>query len=98
VSNLRSCGPLAYSDNDCAKQLLYALDYHVWGMKITGLEESADFAILDAEKLFSKFKSHELSHKGHPNHDISFSSKALITSALVDDHDANPTSTVSYAL
>jgi hypothetical protein len=98
VSNLRSCGPLAYSDNDCAKQLLYALDYHVWGMKITGLEESADFAILDAEKLFSKFKSHELSHKGRPNHDTSFSSKALITSALVDDHDANPTSTVSYAL
>jgi hypothetical protein len=26
VSNLRSCGPLAYSDNECAKQLLYALD------------------------------------------------------------------------
>jgi hypothetical protein len=22
VSNLRSCGPLAYSDNECAKQLL----------------------------------------------------------------------------
>jgi hypothetical protein len=26
VSSLRSCGPLAYSDNECAKQLLYALD------------------------------------------------------------------------
>jgi hypothetical protein len=26
VSNLRSCGPLAYSDNERAKQLLYALD------------------------------------------------------------------------
>jgi hypothetical protein len=25
VSSLRSCVPLAYSDNECAKQLLYAL-------------------------------------------------------------------------
>jgi hypothetical protein len=30
MSNLRSCGPLAYSDNECAIQLLYALDDHVW--------------------------------------------------------------------
>jgi hypothetical protein len=57
VSNLHSCGPLAYSDNECAKQLLYALDDSVWGMKITALEESADFATLDTEKLFSKLKS-----------------------------------------
>jgi hypothetical protein len=35
VSNLHSCGSLAYSDNEHAKQLLYALDDHVWGMKIT---------------------------------------------------------------
>jgi hypothetical protein len=35
VSSLHSCGPLAYSDNECAKQLLYALDDSVWGMKIT---------------------------------------------------------------
>jgi hypothetical protein len=39
---------------------LYALDDHVWGMKITALEEFADFAILDIEKLLSKLKSHEL--------------------------------------
>jgi hypothetical protein len=26
VSSLRSCSPLAYSANECAKQLLYALD------------------------------------------------------------------------
>jgi hypothetical protein len=65
VSSLHSCGPLAYSDNECAKQLLYALDDHVWGMKITALEESADFATLDTEKLFSKLKSDELSRKGH---------------------------------
>jgi hypothetical protein len=26
VSSLHSCGPLAYSDNERAKQLLYALD------------------------------------------------------------------------
>jgi hypothetical protein len=26
MSSLRSCGPLAYSDNERAKQLLYALD------------------------------------------------------------------------
>jgi hypothetical protein len=34
VSSLRSCGPLAYSDNECAKQLLYVLDDHAWGMKL----------------------------------------------------------------
>jgi hypothetical protein len=44
VSNLRSCSHLAYTDNECAKQLLYALDDHVWGMKITALEEFANFA------------------------------------------------------
>jgi hypothetical protein len=64
VSNLRACRPLAYTDNEHAKQLLCALSYHVWGMKITALEESTDFATLDTEKLFSKLKSHELSHKG----------------------------------
>jgi hypothetical protein len=26
VSSLRSCGPLAYSDNERTKQLLYVLD------------------------------------------------------------------------
>jgi hypothetical protein len=50
VSSLHSCGPLAYSDNEHAKQLLYALDDSVWGMKITALEESVDFATLDTEK------------------------------------------------
>jgi hypothetical protein len=68
-------------------------------MKITALEESADFATLDAAKLFSKLKSHELSRKGRPNHDTSLTSKALITSAHVGGHDANPTNTtVSSAL
>jgi hypothetical protein len=61
-------------------------------MKITALEESADFATLDTEKLFSKLKSHELSRKGPPNHDAS-SSKALITGARVGGHVANPTNT-----
>jgi hypothetical protein len=68
-------------------------------MKITALEESADFATLDTEKLFSKLKSHKLSCKGHPNHDTSLSSKALITSFYVGGHDANPTNTtISSAL
>jgi hypothetical protein len=89
VSSLRSCGPLTYSNNERAKQLLYALDDSIWGMKITDLEESADFATLDTEKLFSKLKSHELSRKGRPNHDASFSSKALITGARVGGHVAN---------
>jgi hypothetical protein len=91
VSSLCSCGPLAYSDNERAKQLLYTLDDSIWGMKITALEESADFATLNTEKLFSKLKSHELSRKGRPNHDVSFSSKALITVARVGGHVANPT-------
>jgi hypothetical protein len=56
VSSLCSCGPPAYSDNEHAKQLLYALDNSFWGM-ITALEESADFATLDTKKLFSKLKS-----------------------------------------
>jgi hypothetical protein len=68
-------------------------------MKITALEESADFATLDIEKLFSQLKSHELSRKGHSNHDASLFSKAFITSALVDGHDSNSTNTtVSSAL
>jgi hypothetical protein len=96
VSNLRSCGPFVYSDNERAKQLLYVLDDHVWGMKITTLKESADFATLDT--LFSKLKSHELSHKGRPTHDGSLTSKALITSVHVGGHNANPTNTVLSVL
>jgi hypothetical protein len=41
------------------------------------------------EKLFSKLKSHE----GRPNHDASFSSKALITGSRVGGHVANPANT-----
>jgi hypothetical protein len=99
VSSLCSCGPLAYSDNEHAKQLLYALDDSIWGMKITALEESVDFATPNTEKLFSKFKSHELSTKNYSNHDASITSKAFITSARVGGHDANPTNTtISSAL
>jgi hypothetical protein len=93
VSSLCSYGPLAYSDNERAKQLMYALDDSVWGMKITALEEFTDFATLDTEKLFSKLKSHELSRNDHPNHDSSFSCKALITGAHVGGHVANSTNT-----
>jgi hypothetical protein len=95
ISSLHSYGPLAYSDNERAKQLLYALDDSVWGMKITVLEEFADFATLDTEKLFSKLISHELSRKGCTNHDASFSSKALITGACGGGHVANPTNTTN---
>jgi hypothetical protein len=99
VSSLRSYDPLAYFDNEHAKQLLYALDDSVWGMKITALEESADFATLDTEKLFSKLKSHELSRKGRLNHDASHTSKTFITSTRVGGYDANPTNiTISFAL
>jgi hypothetical protein len=94
VSSLRSCGPLAYSDNERAKQLLYDLDDSVWGIKITALEESADFATLDTEKLFIKLKSHELSRKGRPNHDASLTSKTFVTSTRVGGHVANPTNTI----
>jgi hypothetical protein len=98
MSNLRACGHLSYTNNECAKQLLYALDDHVWGMKIIDLEESADFTTLDTEKLFSKLKSHELSHKYCPNHDACFTTKALITSARVGGHDANTSNTISPSL
>jgi hypothetical protein len=62
-------------------------------MEIVALEESTDFITLDTEKLFIKLKSHELSRKGRPNHDSSFSSKALITGARVGGHVTNPTNT-----
>jgi hypothetical protein len=94
MSSLHSCGPLAYSDNEHAKQLLYVLDDLVWGMKITALEEHVDFATLDTKKLFNKLKSHEPSRKGLPNYDASLTSKVLITSG----HDANPTTTFSSSL
>jgi hypothetical protein len=93
VSSLRSCGPLAYSDNERAKQFLYVLNDSIWGLKITALEESADFATLDTKKLFSKLKYHELSRKGRPNHDASLTSKTFVTSTRVGGHVANPTNT-----
>jgi hypothetical protein len=71
ASSLRSCGPLAYFDNERAKKLIYALDDSVWGIKITALEESTDFATLNPKKLFSKLKSHKMSRKGRLNHDAS---------------------------
>jgi hypothetical protein len=92
MSSLRSYAPLTYSDNERAKQLLYALDDSIWGMKITTLEKSVDFATQDTEKLFSKLKSHELSRKGHSNQDASLTSKAFVTSN-VGGHVANPTNT-----
>jgi hypothetical protein len=81
INSLRSYVHLAYSDNERAKQLLYALDDHIWGINTSVLEEYTDFATLDTEKLFSKLKSHELSRKGRSNHDTSLSCKTLITSA-----------------
>jgi hypothetical protein len=62
-------------------------------MKITALEESADFTTLDIEKLLSKLKSYELSRKGHPNHDDSLTSKTFVTSTHVGGHVANPANT-----
>jgi hypothetical protein len=62
-------------------------------MKITTLEESADFVTLDNKKLFSKLKSHELSRKGRPNHDASPTSKAFATSTRIGGHVVNPTNT-----
>jgi hypothetical protein len=68
-------------------------------MKIIDLKESANFATLDTEILFSKLKSHELSRKSHPNHDASLTNKAFGTSTHVGGHVANPiNTTVSYAL
>jgi hypothetical protein len=66
-------------------------------MKITTLKESVDFATVDVEKLFSKLKSHELSKKGHPNHDASLTSKTFVTSTCVGGHVANPTNTTDLS-
>jgi hypothetical protein len=94
VSSLRSYDHLAYSNNERAKQLLYALDDSIWGMKITALDESADFSTLDTKKLFSKLKSHELSRKGRLNYDDSLTSKDFVTSTHVGGHVANSTNTI----
>jgi hypothetical protein len=64
-------------------------------MKITALEEFANFATLDTEKLFSKLKSHESSRKGRLNHDASLTSKTFVTSTHVGSHVANPTNTTN---
>jgi hypothetical protein len=98
MSSLHSCWPLAYSDNEHAKQVIYALDNSVWGMKITDLEKSADFVILDIEKLFNKLKSHELSRKCCPNHDASLTSKAFVTSTCVGVHVANSTNIIDSSV
>jgi hypothetical protein len=63
------------------------------GHEITALEESANFATLDTEKLFSNLKSHELSRKGRSNHDASLTSKTFVISTHVGGHVANPTNT-----
>jgi hypothetical protein len=52
-------------------------------MKITALEESADFATLDTAKLFSKLKSYELSRNGCLNHDASLISKLFLLLLLM---------------
>jgi hypothetical protein len=67
-------------------------------MKITALEEFADFATLDTEKLFSKIKSHELSRKGRLNHDASLTSNAFVTSTHVGGHVANPPTLLTHML
>jgi hypothetical protein len=67
-------------------------------MKITALEESANFATLYVKKLFSKLKSHELFRKYHLNHDAYLTNKSLITSARVGGHDANTTNDVLSVL
>jgi hypothetical protein len=66
-------------------------------MKITALEKIVDFTTLITKKLFSRLKSHELSRKDHPNYNASFSSNTLITSARIDDYDANSTTAISSA-
>jgi hypothetical protein len=69
------------------------LDDHIWGMKITALEESADFTTIDTEKMFSKLKFHELSSEGLSNYNTSLTSKSFVTSTRVGGHVANPTNT-----
>jgi hypothetical protein len=65
---------------------------------ITTLEESANFATLDTEKLFSKLKYHELSGKGRPNRDVSHTSKTFITSALLVIMMLTPPISLSHLL
>jgi hypothetical protein len=96
VTSLRSYGSLTYSDNERAKQLLYALDNSIWDIKITALEESVNFATLDTEKMFSKLKSHKLSRKSHLNHDNSLTSKAFVTSTHVGGHVLTPPTLLTH--
>ena len=67
VSNLYSCGDLAFTDNQIVRQLLYSRDDSIWGVKISALEEASDFATFTCEKLFSKLKTHEIAKKSRAN-------------------------------
>jgi hypothetical protein len=70
--------------------LFYTLDDHVLGMKITDLEESADFATIHTKKLFSRLKLYKLSRKSRPNYDTS------LPSTRVGGHDASLVSRHNY--
>jgi hypothetical protein len=82
VSSLRSCGPLAYSVNEHAKQLLYTLDDSIWGMKITTLEE---FRALHDASLTSKAfvtSTHVGGHVANPTNTTDSSALELALSSL----------------
>ena len=75
ISNLCSCGALAFTDNQLARQLLCSLDDIIWGVKITALS---------CEKLFSKLKTYEIAKKSRANtENPSSSSLALAVVCLM---------------
>jgi hypothetical protein len=53
---------LPYSDHETALNLLHALDWRVWEVKVLAIIESPNYETLTVDELFSKLKSIEIDH------------------------------------
>ena len=61
VNNMRiNTDAMPYTDHDRALKLLHLLDRTVWSVKVEAIMESASYATLTVDELFSKLKSSEL--------------------------------------
>ena len=61
VNNMRTnTDAMPYTDHDRALKLLHSLDWTVWGVKVEAIMESASYATLTVDEVFSKLKSSEI--------------------------------------
>lgn len=61
VNNMRTnIDAMPYTDQDRALKLLHSLDRTVWGAKVEAIMESASYATLTVDELFSKLESSKI--------------------------------------